>query len=263
MALPQEEWLHLAKRAPVNGSGRHHHLRERRPNLVVRNLPDRYTGYCMACKQGAVFMKEHVRVTGIAAPALSHDLSLPADMVDVRTCQDQAVVDGVLGFLAHKHMDMQYFPGPVHFTRQRMRLMVHWEGGWLGRDTTGRSPQKWLTYNHQTHLGPSHHTGNKTAVVVEDPFSFFKVRWALRFDSIDVHSSLGTAVCDQLMIKLLQYDTVVFFYDGDPAGYKGADVESKRIRAMGLPGISACAPAGMDPKDMQIENIRQWINGTT
>lgn len=260
MALPESEWLHLAQRAPINGQGRHHHLRERRPNLVVRNLPDRYTAYCMACKEGAVKLKEHVRVTGIAAPALSHDLALPPDMVDVRTTVDRAVQDGVLGFLASKNMDLMYLPDNVAFSRERMRLLVGWQNGWLGRDTTGRSPQKWLTYNQQKHLGPDWRAVRpRLAVVVEDPFSFFKVRWAMRFDQCDVYSSLGTAVPDALAVRLLEYDRIIFFYDGDPAGYKGAEVEAKRFRAMRLDGVSACAPVGMDPKDMGIERIHKWL----
>jgi hypothetical protein len=261
VALPQEEWLHLAKRAPVNGTGRHNHLRERRPNLVVRNLSDRYTAYCMACKQGAVLMKEHVRVTGIAPPALSHDLTLPADMVSVLSAE-KAVQDGVLGFLAVKHMDMQYLADAFpHFSRQRMRLLLTWPGGWLGRDTTERSPQKWLTFNNQKHLaGLKHHP---TAVVMEDPFSFFKVRWALRGLPYTVYSSLGTTVHDELMLLLLTHDTVVFFYDGDSAGWCGADTESKRLRTFGVPSLSMCAPTGKDPKDMTIEAILQHVGRMT
>lgn len=231
------------------------HLRERRPNLVVRNLSDRYTAYCMACKQGAVLLKEHVRVTGIAAPVTSQDLTLPADMVRIEHAE-QAVQDGVLGFLAHKHMDMCYLDTPVFFSRQRMRLLLHWDGGWLGRDTTERSPQKWLTFNQQTHLDPQERC--PAALVVEDPFSFFKVRWALRDMPICVYSSLGTAVPDALMIKLLEHDNVAFFYDGDAAGYKGADTESKRLRAFGVRSSAVCAYLGNDPKDMTIEAIREY-----
>lgn len=260
MALPQEEWLHLAKRAPVNGTGRHIHLRERRPNLVVRNLSDRYTAYCMACKQGAVLMKEHVRVTGIAVPATSHDLTLPSDMVRIEHAE-KAVQDGVLGFLAVKHMDMAYLDTPVFFSRQRMRVLIHWDGGWLGRDTTERSPQKWLTFNHQKHLDPQERCPR--ALVVEDPFSFFKVRWALRNEPVCVYSSLGTAVSDDLMVKLLEHDIADFFYDGDTAGWKGADTESKRLRAFGVRSYSMCAPRDLDPKDMTIEAILQHVRRTT
>ncbi len=254
--LPVEEWLHLAKRAPLNGSGRHLHLRERRPNLVVKNLPDRYTAYCMACKQGAVHMKEYVRVTGVAPPVLSQSLTLPSDMVLVANAE-QAVQDGVLGFLAHKNMDMVYFDCPVMFSRQRMRLMLNMTG-WLGRDTTERSPQKWLTFDGQTFLH-SAESKHPLAVVVEDPFSFFKVRWAMRGLPVSVYSSLGTVVRDNLMLRLLEHDGVLFFYDGDQAGYDGANVESRRLRTFGIESQPRVAPWGMDPKDMTIEAIQLHI----
>ncbi len=257
MALPENEWLHLAKRTPLHNSSRHVHGRERRPNLVVKNLDDRYTAYCMACKEGGVHLKEHVRVTGIAPPALSHDLTMPSDMVHVGWAE-QPVRDGVLGFLAHKNMDMQYLAeANPHFSRQRMRLMLSWEGGWLGRDTTERSPQKWLTFSGQQFLAGS--VRHPIAIVVEDPFSFFKVRWALRGQPYSVYSSLGTAVPGALAIKLLEHDTVMFFYDGDAAGVKGADKESRRFRAFGLSSFMATAPEGKDPKDMTIEEIQRWV----
>lgn len=258
MALPEHEWLHLAKRTARGGKTRHRHGRESRDNLVVQNLEDRYTAYCMACKQGAVHLKEHVRVTGIAAPVGSISLILPTDMVEI-SMATKDVQDGVLGFLAHKNMDMQYVQeAHPHFSRSRMRLLLTWPGGWLGRDTTGHSPQKWLTYDGQTHLtGLQHHP---IAVVVEDPFSFFKVRWALRGEPVTVYASLGTRVPDALAVKLLAHDTVAFMYDGDAAGYKGADLEAARFRAFGVTSFNACAPAGLDPKDMTIEAIREWVD---
>jgi hypothetical protein len=259
MALPESEWLHLAKRTSRGGSSRHLHLRERRPNLVVKNLDDRYTAYCMACKQGAVHLKEHVRVTGIAAPVGSTSLILPTDMTPLGMATKD-VLDGVLGFLAHKNMDAQYIErhARMFFSRSRMRLILQFPEGYMGRDTTERSPQKWLTFDRQTHLSSA--GGHRMAVVVEDPFSFLKARWALLGWPIDVYSSLGTQVPDALAVKLLAYDTVAFFYDGDTAGYKGADTEAARFRAFGVTSFNACAPAGKDPKDMTIEAIREWVD---
>jgi len=257
VALPDEEWLHLAKRAPINGSARYHHLRESRPNLVVRNLQDRYTAFCMACKQGAVHMKEHVKVTGLPPPAKSHDLTLPHDMQYVLDA-DQAVRDGVLGFLAVKHMDSAYFDSPLMFSKERMRLLVHWCDGWLGRDTTGRSPQKWLTFNGQKHLDSGER--HSTAIVVEDPFSFFKVRWALRGMPFTVYSSLGTQVPNCLMLKLLEHNQIAFFYDGDEAGYKGAARGARAVRGMGLSGTEMCAPPDHDPKDLIVQEIQAYAN---
>lgn len=255
MALPHDEWLHLAKRLPVGRTQRFYHRNERRPNLVVSNTSDRYAVYCQACKEGGVVMKEHVVITGKPAPALSADLTLPTDLVKVVDAEP-CVISGVLGFIAHKNMDAQYLP-ELWFSRSRSRVLIEHQGEWLGRDTTERSPQKWLTYNGSNHLAhPEHHP---IAIVVEDPFSFFKVSWALQFHPISVYSSLGTALSDELMLRLLEHDMVFLMYDGDRAGYDGAFRESRRLQSCGVNARDLCAPQGMDPKDMGILEIRSYF----
>ena len=251
MGLPTEEWLHLAQRLPIDGKARFHHRRERRPNLSVENLPDRWVAWCSACKQGGVKLKEHVRVTGVRAPAASVSLVLPHDMVRVVDCEDHIRAQ-VLGFLASKHMDAVYLPD-LWFSKSRMRLMYHHGAGWLGRDTTESSPQKWLSFNHAKYLDNGRRYPD--AVVVEDPFSFSKVSYALRDLPYAVYSSLGTALNPALLITLLRHTQIHMFYDGDHAGYTGAIREGKRLRACGVAAVAACAPAGKDPKDLLVEEI--------
>jgi hypothetical protein len=256
MALPQEDWLHLAKRLPIGQSTRHHHGRERRPNLTVGNAGDRYWAYCNACKQGGVVQKEHVIITGRQAPRESCDLTLPFDMRRILEC-DEPVRNGVLAVLANKNMDAQYLP-ELWFSKSRCRILFCHDGQWLGRDTTEASPQKWLTYNGSDHLAPTHGKMGRVAIVVEDPFSFYKVDWAVGVE-YDVFTSLGTKISDALMVKLLQYDKVFMFYDGDEAGYKGANVGAKRLRSCGVEASESCAPQGLDPKDMTIHAIREYL----
>lgn len=256
MALPQEEWLAAAKRQPVGGSGRIHHLREKRPNLIVGNDADRYWSFCQACKQGGVVMKEHVRITARQAPVESHSLVLPNDMLKVID-SEPVVQQAVLGFLASKNMDAQYLP-ELWFSKSRCRVLLMHGCEWLGRDTTGASPQKWLTFNGSNHLEGSLH--GDLAVVVEDPFSFYKVEWASRsVPGFKVYTSLGTRMSDELLVKLLQHKGVMFFYDDDAAGHKGAACESKRLRALGVNSQAKCASGGRDPKDMSILEIQQHI----
>lgn len=256
MSITHDEWLHLAKRCAVGQTTRHHHGRERRPNLVVGNKDDRYWAYCNACKTGGVVMKEHVVITGRSAPAESAHLTLPHDMVRVLDA-DKAVQDAVLGFLAHKNMDAQYLP-ELWFSKERCRVLLNYDGAWLGRDTTERSPQKWLTYSGSNHLGP--YCGvHPLAVVVEDTFSFYKVAWALAGRDVSVYCSLGTKLSNDLMINLLQHDRVLMFYDGDTAGNAGAVKESHRLRACGVSSNAWTAPPDLDPKDMSIYAIREYI----
>jgi hypothetical protein len=256
--LHKDDWLHIAKRLCVGARVRVQHGRERRQNMTVGHEGDHYWAYCQACKASGRVDKEHVRITDMKAPAESHSLVLPDDMVKVLDA-DKAVQDAVGGFLASKNMDPQYLP-ELWFSRSRCRLLFMHGCEWLGRDTTGASMQKWLTFNQSNHL---HHTwGTGLAVVVEDPFSYFKVRWALRDKPVyAVYSSLGTRMSDELMLLLLKSDHVTFFYDDDAAGHKGAATESHRLRALGVQAVARCATLGRDPKDMTIEEIRQHIGG--
>lgn len=259
MALRKEDWLPIAKRLAINAKVRVRHGHERRTNLTIGNAGDHYWAYCQACKEGGKEMKEHVRITEMRAPAESQSLILPDDMLKVLD-SDKAVQDAVLGFLASKNMDAQYLP-ELWFSRKRCRLLFMHGCEWLGRDTTGASMQKWLTFNGSNHLRSGTSTG--LAVVVEDPFSYYKVRWALRqhHDRPDIYSSLGTSMSDELMLILIHCDRVLFMYDDDAAGHRGADTEAKRLRALGVNAVAKCATGGRDPKDMTIEEIRQHIGG--
>jgi hypothetical protein len=256
--LNKDDWLHIAKRLVVGGRVRVQHGRERRQNMTIGHEGDHYWAYCQACKASGRVDKDHVRITAVLAPKESASLVLPDDMVKVLDA-DKAVQDAVLGFLASKNMDAQYLP-ELWFSRSRCRLLFMHGCEWLGRDTTGASMQKWLTFNQSNHLaGPD--IVIRKAVVVEDPFSYYKVRWALQGYNVAVFSSLGTKMSDALLVKLMTTGTVMFFYDDDAAGHKGAATESHRLRALGVNAVARCATGGRDPKDMTIEEIRQHIGG--
>ena len=259
MALPEADWLARAKALPIGRTARIRHGREARINLVVGNDDGHWWAYCQSCKAGGKVQKDHVRVTGVPAPKDSESLVLPHDMVHIMQAEP-ALRDGVLGFVAHKNMDAMYLP-PLWFSPSRKRLLLQTEHGWLGRDTTERSMQKWLTFTAgTTHLGDARPGKKQIAVVVEDPFSFYKVRWALQDQpEYTVFSSLGTAVKDALVMVLLGFHDVRMFYDGDAAGRKGAAVETSRFRAFGAKAHNMCAPEGMDPKDMTIDQIREHL----
>lgn len=257
--LPDEEWLHLAKKLAVGVRSRHYHRREGRPNLVVGNEAGKWWAYCQACKAGGVVEKDHVRITGGSAPASSTHLDLPRDSTPILEL-DEFSRDAVLRLLAEKNMDQMYLP-PIHFSEQRKRMLIDTGQGWLGRDTTGHSPQKWLTYDGSLWLGKQHGEVSDMAVVVEDPFSYYKVRWAFREEpTVTVYCALGTVARPSLRIMLLPYTDVVFFFDGDDAGVTGARREARAVRGLGTRAIARPAPDGFDPKDLSIDDIRSFIN---
>ena len=253
-------WLPLAKRLPVGRTTRVAHRGDRttRPNLIVGHDAGRYWCYCQSCHTGAVIEKTHIMVTGAAAPRESAWLDLPADRALV-TELDEWTVTSIAALLASKNMDALYLP-PLWFSESRKRLLLDTGQGWLGRDTTEKSDQKWLTYQGSKYLGSS--SPGTVAVVVEDPYSFYKVRWALRSStSFSIYCALGTGVKPALALELLSKHTrAILFMDGDKPGHNGALVAAGKLRGLGLKALARCAPDGFDPKDMSCEGIRKHLN---
>lgn len=256
--LRQEEWLHLAQRLAIGQRQRYPHSGDRtqRANLSVFNEPDRWGAYCQSCKEGGVIFKTHVRLTD-TAPRESTLLSVPQDMVPVHEC-NRWVQESIARFLVSKQMDYLYLPLDLQYSDSRRRLIVPTERGYSGRDLTGASNQKWLVYTDEKYVGQ---VSAGLTVLVEDLFSMYKVRWALRaYSSISVVCSLGTAVRPALFLELISKGgKVLIFYDGDKAGYNGAKAEVHRLRTANIPAIEHCAPKGLDPKDMTIANIQNHV----
>ena len=234
-----------------------YHGREGRPNLVIKHEEGRYSAYCHSCHEGGIKDKEHVRFTGKPAPKESCSLRLPDDKVALHALTQQHQ-DAVLAVLASKNMDNVYMPA-LWYSDSRKRILVHTAEGWLGRDVTGNSPQKWLTYNRQLFLA-HRPTVQTLAVVVEDAFSFFKVKWAMRdAPNVGVYCALGTVLCGTLLLELTKYSGSLMFFDGDSAGWRGASESAARVRTFGAHSTVGCAPVGLDPKDMTIQAIREHV----
>jgi len=252
--LPEEDWLRKAKALPIGRQDRLYHGREKRPNLVVGNLPDRWWAYCQHCKQGAVLHKEHVRL-GVASPeAKKSNLSLPCDLVPF-SMLDEPTLHVLSVFLASKGMDAVMLP-PLWYSCTRKRILIQVNEGWLGRDVTGNALEKWLTYTRDTKYLYWNQYAART-VVVEDVFSYFKVIWAK--PNYNVMCALGTGIKDSIVMKLLNHNLVYFMFDGDDAGHRGADTGVTRLRGLGTPAVNVCAPLGHDPKDLSAAAIRSLI----
>lgn len=260
--LRNEDWLAQAKRVPIGQTLRVLHGREVTPALTIGNRDDRWWAYCQRCKCGAVEMKSHVLIVPTEPPQ-SRRLDLP---------QDAKAIDDLLGyqqefiakFLATKNMDMLHLPpdGGTLWSEERHRLIIRTSSGYMGRDTSERSPQKWLTYSAQQWLDHLEDRLYPTAVMVEDAFSFFKVAHAARANGlpVNVYCTLGTKMATPLFLRCLEHHrNVASFYDGDAAGWAGCNSNAKRLRGVGLASPlnadNQCAPAGKDPKDMASSDI--------
>lgn len=256
MALPDSEWLHLAQRLPVGATSRHYHLRESRPNLVVGHDSSHYWAYCQACKQGGKVIKSHVLVTGVKAPAASTDLSLPRDMLKVHKA-DQFTQESIARFLAGKGMDMLFMP-ELWYSAERKRLLIQTKQGWIGRDLTGDSKQKWLTYS----AGCTYLADRITqhVILVEDAFSWIKTSYAVSTTpSVSCVCLLGTEIRPQLLNAILRQSVTSahLLLDGDLAGHSGARRGQRLLRPYVQRCSVACAPLGKDPKDLRLAELRE------
>jgi hypothetical protein len=197
--------------------------------------------------------KTHIKYSAVA-PKESTLLEPPQDAVLVHDLPEWQRHQ-IGKFLITKGMDFMYLPAELKYSKQRERLLVPSGNGWLGRDLTGASQQKWITYTGLRWLG---YPGNGIVVLVEDPFSYFKVKWAMRHDPVDAVCTLGTTAHPALLHQL-RFAKTLIMYDGDAAGWAGASRLEHRMRALGWPARDHCAPAGLDPKDMGILDIQNHI----
>lgn len=250
--LPHDEWLDRAKRLAIGMRIRVNHRRERRPNLVISNQHDRWSAYCMACKEGGVLRKEHVLLTDVVqTPAV---LTLPTDIQPVLGSEFEQAIGK---FLASKHMMFPYLP-TLYYSQQARRLLIKDDSmQWHGRDLTDKSMAKWL------HYGASYSgTPNKITVLTEDMFSMWKIRFAL-FDGfhmpISVMCTLGTSPSQAAVFALRNTTQIIWAYDADKAGDDGYTLGRKRMQVLVPHQSRARPPEGLDPKDLDCQSIRDLI----
>lgn len=252
--IREEEWLDKAKLLAVGMRNRVFHAGERRPNLVIGNDMDKWWCYCHACHEGGIVEKSHVLLGGPVDTA-PEPTRLPRDIKPVHQSDFEIPI---ARFLADKNMSDLYLP-PLFYSEERKRLLIQVGGVWHGRDLTGRSPQKWMNYGDATYIGgPFTYTA-----VVEDIFSMFKVRWAMRqYPNFTAMCNLGTNAGLGITYALSQskcMQKLGWFFDADSAGDRGAHDCQKRMQPYGFEQYRVRPPEGLDPKDMTCEQIREAL----
>ena len=81
--------------------------------------------------------------------------------------------------------------------------------------------------------------------------------WAV--PGMNVMCALGSDLKDYHVVALLGQAQVFICFDGDKAGWHGADDGVQRFRALGVPVLSRCAPDGKDPKDLSAAELLYLI----
>ena len=266
MALPHNEWLHLAQALAVGQSKRTYHNEETRANLSVENLSDRWCAYCHRCHEGGVVMKEHV-LLGQEVLVQERRMGWPDDALPVGA--DPMMYGAALRQCISKGIDLGVMlPGtPLMTSKKHRRLLIGTGQGWIGRGIGNVQP-KWVAYFGQhgtqtfaTHVEDTDLRG-KTVILTEDFFSAMKVRWSIARKNCIAVACLGTRPSNKLLVELLKAHKVVVMFDGDAAGRSGADSTRTRLRGLGVDTSLVSVPEGLDPKDMQAQAIRQLLEVT-
>ena len=257
--IPQREWLDSAKRLPVGHTARVYHGAERRPNMVVRNLVDRYTCYCHSCHDGAVVMKEVVKLVQTPPPPKEKRPTSPGYLMPVQTLAMERIRE-LCKFLHSKDMAWIHIVDQLELnpalSLQDNRLVFTTPDQVVGRDLTGLSKAKWYTYtqNNSFNRAAFQSFKDKTVFITEDYFSAIKGQHCCRKHNIgDVLfcASMGTSIHADFALELTKAKHVVMMYDNDQAGVEGT---ANAVRGFNLLGISnsTCYPdLGKDPKNMQ------------
>lgn len=251
--IPNNEWLDQAKRLAVGMRVRVRHRRESRANMTIGNDRDAWWCYCQKCKEGSRVPKEHVLLTAPVVDARDEPQEVPHDLVPVIGGDYEQAVGR---FLASKGMMFPYLP-TLWVSPSRKRVLLHdAASGWHGRDLTGHSNAKWLHYAKPHIMGDV----GRCSIIVEDVFSRYKVRYALRNSpEIGVCSTMGAGCSTTAALALKNCTHLVWMYDGDQAGDDGYKSGSKRMRVLVPKQYRARPPEGLDPKDMQCEDIRNLL----
>lgn len=248
------EWLQKAQSLPVFGSARVYHGSEHRPNMVVRNLPDKWSAYCFACKEYAEKRKEYVRIQeeqkAISRETISREISLFN-----KQAQWLAPMHDIAMFLHTKHMSidlLRNYNPCWDITRKRLSIEV--PSGKLGRDIYGMSKAKWYNYNRDLHYVSLWNSEGipEVSVLCEDTFS--AIKGAHFVPNVEFIAVLGTAMNKHLESWLLhsQPKKVYLMLDGDQAGVDGCARIGRRLQLLGFNVINRSPEIG-DPKDQNKE----------
>lgn len=264
MAIPPSEFLQHAKSLAVGQTGRFYHKCGPGKVLHVGNSGDRYWCKCYRCHEGGVVEKTHAILAKI--PDQKRFMPWPDDAKDLAhwPVYTQEVL---LKQLYSKGIDRYIMLGDTHvwYSEKQGRLLFGTRLGWLGRATRGQNP-KWAGYGYPApDYGAHPQDADKgTVVVTEDYLSAMKVRWAIgsTYDAT-VHALLGTELRTRHLSDLLSAGTqrLVTFLDGDSAGGRGSVDVARRARGMGLVTANVGPPEGLDPKDLQKEQILTLLGG--
>ncbi|QGH73763.1 DNA primase [Vibrio phage vB_VhaP_VH-5] len=261
--------LDLAKRVPVGQHRRHYHGAEKRPNLVVWNNQDSWSCWCHACNEGGKVTKEVLQPVTEAAPVFQKYLSLSDTCTLQELAQEHPQSFKRLVLLLHRKGVSTTLLAPYNplYSLVDDRLVLAFNGRYVGRDVTERHHAKWLVYHNNQHVPmdfvyfPTENKGQNSEPIVltEDVLSAIKVH---AYTGLSTLWCMGTHVSDAIVTFLITPSTPpkhpVLAFDGDDAGRKATRTAQKRLGLRGKEFSTVTIPEGLDPKDLdylQLHNL--------
>ena len=253
--LPSSEWLHLAERLPVGQSFRTKHICGAGDALQVANKDGAYTAWCHRCQEGGYVSKTHVRYRAPVLQEITRS-TLPRSAIAFKEA-GQAVQQHCYRFFLGKGIDPNMLPlQDMLWDDATHRVIFKHEHGASGRVVQDGVFPKWIEYyvngkvaTHAVFRGTS-----DAIVFTEDILSAIKYKYATGCSGVAL---LGTVLPSD--VRLPSSARLFIALDGDKAGREGAACTRRALEFRGYKPVVITAPAGLDPKDLTIRQLRESL----
>lgn len=260
-------WLAACKRLAVGQTARFRCC-GRTPAAVLYNKPDSWGMFCHRCKSSPYERKQYVSM--VQPEILPRVLPAPAHIIRVSQAspETQALV---YGFMVSKGLMPDMLEDALWSDELKRLVFQTGHGTYIARAMHEHQQPKWLMLGGAQSYAvgaPAKALGAVAdaglVVLTEDYLSARKVQWvAERYMagvSLRSISLLGTRLQLSLKSLIVQANKpVLLMLDGDAAGDAGTARITRELRPF-VP-VSSYQIQGLDPKDMQVQQILEGLNG--
>lgn len=256
----RELWLKEAQALPIGGTKRMCNPADpqSRASLIIRNEVQGYSAHDFRHNSNDFVPKEMVFSTSI-----KEDLTgaKPPDDMQVFAELSTYMQESIAAFLLSKGVTPNMLGRNVlYYSAKTGRIIVKahtlTSSFYLGRDFTGRSNAKWISYREAPQHNHARFKGRSdTVVLTEDYFSAVKINYATHLTTIAL---LGTMLYNDVALMCTEYNKVIVWLDGDDAGLRGSLKAVKDLRAL-VEQVEEINIYGKDPKDLTIKEIKECL----